>query len=174
MQPRVDSRHGFRIAELLVTPERAIPSRLCVVVARQAPECLAPQCQRLGPFPDAVAWEQLQGSLDEAQRLFEGADRHRVRGCHREVARRPERVGRRARLVEVVGDLGRPLVRALAVATLQRIRDGKVVRLQARQRQRREHSLADEVVAESESIGPRGPQEMASGRFVDRIAQLVA
>ncbi len=53
------------------------------------------------------------------------------------------------------------------------VRHRQVVGLQTRQGQGGEHPLAHEVVAESESIRPRGPQEMAPGGFVDRIAQLV-
>src|SRR6266851_10170785 len=73
-----------------------------------------------------------------------------------------------------MSDLTSLLGSALAVATLESAGNREVVGLQPWQWQHGEHSLADEVMAESESVLARGGQEVAACGLVDGIAQLMA
>src|SRR6267378_4537849 len=72
-----------------------------------------------------------------------------------------------------MSDLAGLLADALAVNALERVGYREVVRLQPRQRQDREHPLADEVVAEAITIRTGRREEAAASRLIDRVAQLV-
>ena len=66
------------------------------------------------------------------------------------------------------------LFRGLAVGAFERVGDGQVIGLKPRERQRRQDSLAHQVVREPVCVLARGDQEVAPDRFVERIAQLMA